>query len=126
MAAPTASEVTAEQRLVCAAAMQALFSKPYVFIRSGKVGEVEVQQFRNAENTYANSCYLDEDAVVWRTDKTPNSTAPGRWRTAPQDDKLTWTRDEVSVTIRKVFPDGTGDRVTYSMTSLTKTARLPR
>lgn len=116
-----------EQRLICAAAMRALFGKPYVYAGVGGAEEgLQLQRFRSPNGEYANSCYLAGPQVVWRTDKSPSHIKPGRWRTHPLDEKVHWTRkgDRVSITLS--HSNEAIASSTYSVESLKKDAKLPR
>jgi len=125
LASPTAPAVQV-QREVCAAAIQTLLGKPYIFLRSATADGLAVQQFRSANGAYANSCYLKGDAVIWRTDKSPSHSAPGRWRTHALDERLTWQHDGKTVTVDMRYSDGSGSPKSYSVESLRKSSRLPQ
>lgn len=116
-----------EDVLVCAAAVQALLGKPYRFQKSADVEGLRVHQFRSPDGAYANSCYLRGAVVMWRTDKSPSHSKPGRWRTHALDEKVTWTRqgDRISITVSS--GEGPEDRYqrTYAASQLKKAANLP-
>lgn len=121
-AAPT----LAQERIVCAAAMHVLFGKPYLFVETTKIEGVTVQRFRNANGTYENACYLHGSRVVWRTDKSPTHTSPGRWRLHPADELVTGTVSGDSVTIDMKYSDGSGTPKSFRVTDLLASSKLPR
>lgn len=118
--------LAAEQQMVCAAAMQSLFGKPYQFARRVVIDGIEAQQFRRPDGVYETSCYLQGSVVIWRVDKSPSHTAPGRWRTHKLDEVIRWSRtaDEVSITLD--YPGEPGTPRAYSESMLKKSAKLPR
>lgn len=117
-----------EDALVCAAAFQTLMGKPYRFRQSTEVNGVQVQQFQSRDGAYVNSCYLQGAVVVWRTDKSPSHTKPGRWRTHVLDEKVTWVRtgEKVSITVTGGAGSDDSREKTYTASHLRQSANLLR
>lgn len=121
------SPAKSEDALVCAAAIQTLLGKPYLFLRSADVEGIRVQQFRSSDGLYANSCYLQNTVVVWRTDKSPSHSKPGRWRTHTSDEKVTWARkgDQISIGVSTGTGPDDSYQKTYVASKLRKASNLP-
>lgn len=102
---PTFAADLSVTKATCVTAMKLLMGKTYrvtgVSLNEGH----QVLQMQSPNPAYATSCYLDGNRVMWRTDKSPSHTSPGRWRNDPLDEVLTWNVTDKNVQVVMSFAD---------------------
>ena len=113
VALPAAELTSAERDQVCRGAVAVLFFPQIEDVRVTKrEGDViylsHVRQRDGSE--WKTKCRIDGASIVW-------GSAEGRWRTLPQDEKLTFRIDRSNGTfrIRQVFADGSSDEKTFPL-----------
>lgn len=113
---------TVDQRsMVCRAAVAMLFGRETkgmtAFQRAG--GHTRVEYRRTDDNTlWKTDCYIDgSDRVIWRSVNAFPNSGVGRWRYGPDDERLTFTIDAKTVTIKQHYTDGSGTSETYNFAS---------
>lgn len=107
-----AEELTATEReRVCKGAVAVLFFPPIDSVRVTKSegGIIYLSHVRQRDGSeWKTKCRIEGNSIIW-------GSADGRWRTHPQDEKLTFRIDRMKSTfsIRQVFEDGSSDEKTF-------------
>ncbi|ERK18108.1 hypothetical protein L579_3063 [Pantoea sp. AS-PWVM4] len=101
---------------ICKATAAISFGRNFRIMQLDKVDEqgvAWVHYLRPSDHSrWAIRCRLQEDRVIWMADN-PDSDA--RWRIGPDDEKITWRISEDNLTLRLVYPDGSGDEQTFQL-----------
>lgn len=101
---------------ICKATAAISFGRNFRIMQLDKVDEqgvAWVHYLRPSDRSrWAIRCRLQEDRVIWMADN-PDSDA--RWRIGPDDEKITWRISEDNLTLRLVYPDGSGDEQTFQL-----------
>lgn len=115
--APTVATAVAEQPIapftreqICRAAIATLMGQrpTIVKVTGGYADVVNVVYARPGDGKkWANRCRLEGSRVMWASD-------PGRWRTDPLDEVVTFGVSGDTLTIRQRYSDGSEAAATYS------------
>lgn len=92
-------------KATCVVAMKLLMDKPYRVTGVSHVDGRQVLQMQSPNPAYMTLCYLDGNRVMWRTEKSPSHTSPGRWRNDPLDEVLTWSLTDKNLRVVMTFSD---------------------
>lgn len=84
---------------------------------SGSNEAVQVTYARPSDGkVWKNECRIEGDRVIWRTiDAFGPSSGPGRWRTHPADEVITYELNGADVSITTAYPDGSGSTENFTV-----------
>ncbi|MEH3099982.1 hypothetical protein [Sphingomonas adhaesiva] len=116
--APVASYTTysaLEKAKVCRAATAMMFGRDVNTINATQVGGLTRISYRRPDDNklWKLDCQLDDEFVVWRPVDAFGNDGPGRWRTSPEDDKMTFVMEGRMVAITLHYVDGSTATETY-------------
>lgn len=116
---PVAALSDADLGRVCRAAVAALNGRDPAIIKVERVeaGVAHVGYPRPDDGkVWKNDCRAEGDRVVWRAvDLDGPGSGPGRWRTHPDDEIVTYAIDGDTVKVRVGYSDGSGSEEAYTI-----------
>ena len=104
---------------VCRATIAALMGRDPSIIQVDRLsgGIAYTSYSRPSDGSiWKNRCRVEGDRVIWSAvDLNGPGTGPGRWRTHPLDETITYTIDGAQVSIKMTYSDGSVSEKTYSV-----------
>jgi hypothetical protein len=117
--APVAALSDADLGRVCRAAVAALNGRDPAIIKVEHItGDMAYVGYRRPDDgkVWKNRCRVEGDRVVWSAvDLDGPGSGPGRWRTHPDDETITYSIDGATVKVRVGFSDGSGWEESYKL-----------
>lgn len=109
----------ADQERVCRTAIADLNGHPpaIVTVTGSNEGIIRLRYARPSDGKlWTNECMIDGGRVVWRTvDASGPESGPGRWRTDPMDEVLTYSVEGNRIGITTTFPGEAPSTKTYTV-----------